>query len=92
MSAQHKPIRLADVLDSKTVGLKLTQNFRLIFMKYMRIKRISMAELSRKINKTRANVTEMFSCNHAWNLNTIVTLCDALELDIRFEISERLVK
>lgn len=92
MNEQNKPFKLTDVMDSKTIGLKLTQNFRLIFMKYMRVKRISMAELARKTNKTRANITSIFNCNHSWNLNTIVALCDALELDVKFEISERLVK
>lgn len=88
----EKQIKLTDIMDSRTVGLKLTQNFRLIFMRYMRLRRISMAELARKLGRSRSNITSIFNCNHAWNLNTIVSICDALELDVKFEISERLVK
>lgn len=85
-------IKLTDVLDSKKIGLKLTYQFRNIFTKYMRRRNITQSDLGRKMKKTRANVNMIFNCKHSWNLNTIVAICDALELDIKFEISERLVK
>ncbi len=77
---------------SREVALRLTTRLRNNFADYMRKNRISIAELARRMGKTRSTLCSVFSAEHIWTVTTIVEVCDALELDICFELTPRRIK
>lgn len=73
-------------------GLHYTMKLINVIFTYMQEKKITFAELSRKMKITRASTSQIFSGNVVWSLATLIKICDAIGLDFQLVLTPRIVK
>lgn len=76
----------------RMTGIRYTLKLINTIYSYMQDKKITFAEIARRMAISRASVSQMFSGSVVWSLATLIKVCDVLDLDFELVLTPRKLK